>query len=56
MFQGMSQRILGSAEDRNKHTAKLYDDLGLAEYEAIEALNVLIIKNILNNITMKYLF
>ena len=25
------------AEDRNKHAAKLYDELGLAEYEAIEA-------------------
>ena len=24
------------AEDRNKNTAKLYDKLGLAEYEAIE--------------------
>jgi hypothetical protein len=25
------------AEDRNKHTARLYDELGLPEYEAIEA-------------------
>jgi glucosamine-6-phosphate deaminase len=25
------------AEDRNRATAKLYDDLGLASYEAMEA-------------------
>jgi glucosamine-6-phosphate deaminase len=25
------------AEDRNRETAKAYDDLGLAEYEAMEA-------------------
>ena len=25
------------SEDRNRGTAKLYDDLGLASYEAIEA-------------------
>jgi glucosamine-6-phosphate deaminase len=25
------------SEERNKDTAKLYDDLGLAEYQAIEA-------------------
>jgi len=38
MFQGNDNREFWlRAEDRNKHTAKLYDDLGLAEYEAIEA-------------------
>ena len=38
MFQGNDSREFWvRAEDRNKHTAKLYDDLGLAEYEAIEA-------------------
>jgi len=38
MFQGSDPREFWvRAEDRNKHTAKLYDDLGLAEYEAIEA-------------------
>ena len=25
------------AEDRNRHTARIYDELGLPEYEAIEA-------------------
>lgn len=38
MFQGNDSREFWvRAEDRNKHTAKLYDDLGLSEYEAIEA-------------------
>jgi glucosamine-6-phosphate deaminase len=38
MFQGNDSREFWvRAEDRNKHTAKLYDDLGLAEYQAIEA-------------------
>jgi glucosamine-6-phosphate deaminase len=38
MFQGNDSREFWvRAEDRNKNTAKLYDDLGLAEYEAIEA-------------------
>lgn len=38
MFQGNDSREFWvRAEDRNKDTAKLYDDLGLAEYEAIEA-------------------
>ena len=38
MFQGNDSREFWvRAEDRNKATAKLYDDLGLAEYEAIEA-------------------
>jgi glucosamine-6-phosphate deaminase len=38
MFQGNDPREFWvRAEDRNKNTAKLYDDLGLAEYEAIEA-------------------
>jgi glucosamine-6-phosphate deaminase len=38
MFQGNDSREFWvRAEDRNKHTAKLYDELGLAEYEAIEA-------------------
>lgn len=38
MFQGNDSReFWARAEDRNKHTAKLYDELGLAEYEAIEA-------------------
>lgn len=38
MFQGNDSREFWvRAEERNKHTAKLYDDLGLAEYEAIEA-------------------
>ncbi len=38
MFQGSDPREFWvRAEDRNKNTAKLYDDLGLAEYEAIEA-------------------
>lgn len=38
MFQGNDPREFWlRAQDRNKHTAKLYDDLGLAEYEAIEA-------------------
>ena len=38
MFQGNDSREFWvRAEDRNKYTAKLYDDLGLSEYEAIEA-------------------
>jgi glucosamine-6-phosphate deaminase len=38
MFQGNDSREFWvRAEDRNKNTAILYDDLGLAEYEAIEA-------------------
>jgi len=38
MFLGSDPREFWvRAEDRNKKTAKLYDDLGLAEYEAIEA-------------------
>lgn len=37
MFQGNDSREFWvRAEDRNKNTAKLYDNLGLAEYEAIE--------------------
>jgi len=32
-----SREFWQRAEDRNRHTAKLYDKLGLAEYEAIEA-------------------
>ncbi|MDN3674667.1 glucosamine-6-phosphate deaminase [Flavobacterium branchiarum] len=38
MFQGNDSREFWvRAEERNKNTARLYDDLGLAEYEAIEA-------------------
>lgn len=38
MFLGNDSREFWvRAEDRNKNTAILYDDLGLAEYEAIEA-------------------
>ncbi|WP_428390126.1 glucosamine-6-phosphate deaminase [Mucisphaera sp.] len=38
LFPGSDPREFWQrAEDRNKGTAKLYDDLGLAEYEAIEA-------------------
>ena len=38
MFQGNDSREFWvRAEDRSKDTAKLYDDLGLAQYEAIEA-------------------
>jgi glucosamine-6-phosphate deaminase len=38
MYQGSDSREFWvRAEDRNKHTAALYDDLGLPEYEAIEA-------------------
>jgi glucosamine-6-phosphate deaminase len=38
MFQGNDSREFWvRAEDRNKNTAILYDELGLAEYEAIEA-------------------
>ena len=38
MFQGEDDREFWQrAEDRTRHTAKMYDDLGLPEYEAIEA-------------------
>jgi glucosamine-6-phosphate deaminase len=38
MFQGNDSREFWvRAEERNKDTAKIYDDLGLAEYQAIEA-------------------
>ena len=38
MYQGDDSREFWvRAEDRNKHTATLYDNLGLPEYEAIEA-------------------
>ncbi len=38
MFQGNDLREFWvRAEDRNKNTAKIYDDLGLSEYQAIEA-------------------
>lgn len=38
MFQGNDSREFWvRAEDRNKNTARMYDSLGLAEYEAIEA-------------------
>ena len=37
MFPGLDQREFWQrAEDRNRQTARLYDQLGLAEYEAIE--------------------
>lgn len=37
MFQGNDSREFWiRAEDGNKHTSKLYNDLGLAEYVAIE--------------------
>ena len=37
MFPGLDMREFWQrAEDRNRRTAKLYDQLGLAEYEAIE--------------------
>jgi glucosamine-6-phosphate deaminase len=37
LFPGIDPREFWQrAEDRNRATAKLYDDLGLAEYEAIE--------------------
>ncbi|MCE9556301.1 MAG: glucosamine-6-phosphate deaminase, partial [Planctomycetes bacterium] len=37
LFPGPDMREFWQrAEDRNRGTAKLYDDLGLAEYEAIE--------------------
>jgi len=37
MFPGLDEREFWQrAEDRNRATAKLYDQLGLAEYEAIE--------------------
>jgi glucosamine-6-phosphate deaminase len=37
MFPGADEREFWQrAEDRNKQTAKIYDQLGLAEYEAIE--------------------
>jgi glucosamine-6-phosphate deaminase len=38
VFQGSDKREFWQrAEDRNKLTARLYDKLGLTEYEAIEA-------------------
>ncbi len=38
VFQGDDNREFWQrAEDRNRSTAKLYDELGMAEYEAIEA-------------------
>lgn len=38
LFPGADQREFWQrAEDRNRTTARLYDDLGLAEYEGIEA-------------------
>ncbi|MEQ9306822.1 MAG: glucosamine-6-phosphate deaminase, partial [Marinoscillum sp.] len=38
VFQGSDSREFWQrAEDRNRGTAKLYDALGFAEYEAIEA-------------------
>ena len=38
VFQGQDSREFWQrAEDRNKQTAKLYDQLGFADYEAIEA-------------------
>ena len=38
MYPGADQREFWQrAEDRNRATAKIYDKLGLAEYEAIEA-------------------
>ncbi len=38
MFPGTDQREFWErAEDRNKATARAYDDLGMAQYEAIEA-------------------
>jgi glucosamine-6-phosphate deaminase len=37
-FLGNDERLFWQrAEDRNRATAKLYDDLGLASYEAMEA-------------------
>ena len=37
-FQGADKREFWErAEDRNKETARQYDALGLAQYEAIEA-------------------
>ena len=38
MFPGSDSREFWQrAEDRNRATANLYDQLGLAEYEAMEA-------------------
>ncbi|MDZ7691352.1 MAG: hypothetical protein U5K69_09515 [Balneolaceae bacterium] len=38
MFPGPDEREFWQrAEERNRGTARLYDDLGFAEYEAIEA-------------------
>jgi glucosamine-6-phosphate deaminase len=38
LFPGVDEREFWQrAEQRNRQTARLYDDLGLAEYEAIEA-------------------
>jgi glucosamine-6-phosphate deaminase len=37
MFMGADKREFWQrAEERNKNTARLYDKLGMAEYEAIE--------------------
>ena len=37
-FLGNDERLFWQrAQDRNRGTAKLYDDLGLASYEAMEA-------------------
>jgi len=37
LFPGLDDREFWQrAEDRNRETAKMYDQLGLAEYEAIE--------------------
>ena len=42
LFPGTDEREFWQrAEDRNRATAKLYDALGLAEYEAIEAFRLL---------------
>ena len=38
LFPGIDEREFWQrAEERNRDTAKIYDKLGLAEYEAIEA-------------------
>ena len=42
LFPGTDEREFWQrAEDRNRATARLYDELGLAEYEAIEAFRIL---------------
>ena len=41
MFQGEDSREFWlRARERNRNTAKLYDKLGMADYEAIEAFNM----------------